>query len=109
MNADDIARILDELQQRLDGPARYLFDITIRQVLIEALIPWVCLVPALIIFVLTYRRVHDWDDPTTAGVFALILGIAVGLSLVTGVSTLPHLLNPEYAALERLLSLVVPK
>jgi ElaB/YqjD/DUF883 family membrane-anchored ribosome-binding protein len=151
MTADDLARLLDELQRRLDGPARYAFDLVVRQVVIESV---VALATCLLVLSLcasvayvTYRilktnhsfsvlryqtalKAHEdkeaagegysayWKfdyvdppDPFSAlaigGALAIILGLIALFAVGFGATAVIHLLNPEYAALERVIQLIV--
>lgn len=120
MDAGELTRILDELQGRLDGPAKYVFELTVRQVVIEAWVPLVVLVVALVTFGLSTLTLwmHERRCPSKTCehfMWLCAFGTAAGSLLVAGgagvlfvIDGLPRLLNPEYAALERLLSLVVP-
>lgn len=120
MDAADLTRLLDELQARLDGPARYVFELTIRQVIIEAWVPLALTLLSLVVFALAAGLlvVHTARCPgkecrhDSATCLFVLAGFAVLVAPATGawfaIAGLPKLLNPEYAALERILRLVVP-
>lgn len=114
MNADDITRMMDELATRLEGPARYAFELVVRQVVVEGVIAWLAvaaIAAALLIAVrLTTPHWHEEScrhDSGGLGVLAC-LGLSIALALVGSYAVL-HLadvLNPEYAAITRLLDMV---
>jgi hypothetical protein len=125
MTAEELARLLDELAGRLEGPARYLFDLTVRQVVIEAvtglITAAVLLVTATIVGVITRRtwvhKVQKWeaDDYSRRPdivdhLFMPVVGIGVALFVawLFAMSAVTSLLNPEFAALSRLLSVLKP-
>jgi ABC-type multidrug transport system fused ATPase/permease subunit len=126
MTADEIIRLLDELQRRLDGPGRYVFELAVRQVVLGAL---VAIVTALFLWagfaalVLVGRfAVRRYYDPETAsneqdrwwlvGYSTVIIGIIVfALNLIAtaiALASVPNLLNPEWAALTRIIETLKP-
>lgn len=118
MNADEIVRLLDDLAARLEGPARYTFELVVRQVFLEGVIWSVAATVGLVVAILGVPWLFRWykyggegysnmrDIPATLGVVTLLV-IAGACVLLFGKSAL-LLLNPEYAALERIAGLLVP-
>ena len=120
MNPDDLARFLDELGERLGPTGEYVFALTVRQVFAEAIFGLVMLLLFGILGVLVMRWAWPGDgkwfdrdgDPTKATlvVFAggCLVFIALMLFVLVGKTIFTTLINPEYAALERLIALVNP-
>lgn len=116
MNADELARILDELGERLGPTGQYLMDLTVRQIVAEAM-AWIIggAVVVLILWAITVIafRVADLDDPADDLVaWAFLSGL---VSLFVSAVFVPVLAlniirlgNPEYAAIERIIGMVVP-
>ena len=115
MDASDLARILDELQSRLSGPAKYAFDLVVRQVVIEgaaSLLFGVGAITVAAIGMLLFVR-NRWGDEFDRFMALVIGGLFAGIGSLAGLALIYNgllfFLNPEYAALQRLLSLVVPQ
>jgi hypothetical protein len=126
MTADQIIQLLDQLQERLNGPARYVFDLAVRQVIIEGIVPWLMLVPVLIgfaVMVITARKALRAEKETGSfssdsdRIFFISMGTIVGLvftgggtflTLIFAIASLPNLLNPEWAALARIINTIKP-
>lgn len=127
MTADQIIELLDALKERLDGPGRYIFDLAVRQVIIEAFIAWLLVAVlgvGLAILIITarkalraersddYRSRSESDRIFFVGRFTLLglvfTGLAFFVCLVYAVSALPNLLNPEWAALARIINAIKP-
>jgi len=120
VSGDELIRVLDELQRRLDGPARQAFDLTVGRIVLEGLLGLIVglLVAAVAcaMFVvsrrlyLAYLADRDHLSSKDLGSFvAAIGGMLVGLVAAFFVhSALLKLLSPGYAAMERLLVLLVP-
>jgi uncharacterized integral membrane protein len=123
MNADQIAEVLDELQARLSGPAAYAFGLVVRQVAIEGAINIAFAVVGLVVTLLIFRfsgrclkavRTEHDKYPMGSEEFPLLAflgaaalgGLVLLMTLGCGANAAKFLLNPEYAALERLLSLI---
>lgn len=109
MNADEVTRLLDELATRLEGPARYAFDLAVRQVFIEG-VAWVIVgsiiaAVGLVAIAAALRSESDDDGPF----MALILGGAAfigGLLATVFAGLVDRALNPEWAALMRLVDTI---
>jgi hypothetical protein len=120
MNPDDLARILDDLGERLGPTGEYVFGLAVRQSLINGV---TCLVLGVVAVVAGYRLV-GWlrrfatEDKalaatkpyhTTSYEFAYVFG-GIGLLILGGFGLFAlslaadNLLNPEYAAIRSLLS-----
>lgn len=117
MDAAEITRLLDELGGRLEGPARYVFDLTVRQVVLEGFVAVTVLIVGLVLVSVagvTARNgpVEDaTGDLTLRGLIAVVLGLISIFFLFGGAITtldggLLKIANPEYAALERLIDLI---
>lgn len=119
MTTDQILELLDALQQRLDGPGKYIFDLAVRQVVTGAVLGLVIGVALLVgcgVAAIVGRRLYlaKKDDSYSDPLFGLALAaiawcfIVLGAVVVTGLSLL-SLLNPEYSALAGLLRTVTGK
>jgi hypothetical protein len=106
MNESDISKILDELTNKLSGPASQAFGYAVRYQTIEGSIfaflgALGFLIAAAVIIVL-WRR--DWSDPDFAHGTIIVFGAASIVSMLftmgTGFITLT---NPEWSALKDLL------
>jgi len=130
MNADELTRLLDDLTSRLEGPARYAFDLLVRQMAIEGVGFAVIGVALLVIGAVVWRRGSGWSaeiwrderakyekssgygypDRFESVLVRLGSGALSGflwlVAMLFGWAALTRLLNPEYAALERLLTLL---
>lgn len=131
MNPDDLARILDELGKRLGPAGEHVFELAIRQVVIDAVITLAWAVPLLIATAITtylvgrwtigaYRKEKAEEDPRAyhsvdvfpyalswllAGLIIVCIVIVAGTALVYNLS---RILNPEYAAIRDILNAVHP-
>ena len=121
MTADELTKLLDELQQRLQGPAKYVFDLAVKQAIINGALPFVFAAVMLVVFVVTVLlgllvargipegQFEEGDDPRvwivmgfwSASVIATILGV---VALAVGLAGLSNLLNPEWAALQTIIT-----
>lgn len=114
MTAAEMTAFLEDLATRLEGPARALFDIAMRNVM-AAVITWIAgslffLAIAVIAFLICLRKVRDfgseapWDLAVVVTGGAMILAILVCFAaFITGV---PRLLTPEWYALRDLAGLL---
>ena len=115
MNPDDIARILDDLGQRLGPTGEYVFSLAVRQVYIDALIATVFLVlpvvACAVILPRTYRWVMDAPDSYSSREIAGVLTFAgllcwLAFAVINAFLVIPDVLNPEYAALRDILGAI---
>ena len=116
MTADELARILDELGQRLGPTGEYVFALAVRQVYIDALIGLGVFAALLVIGLVAFRPIYRWAEDGNSygdrGIVAILAGVFWALAvLMTGLNALffdglPSLLNPEYAALRDLLGTI---
>jgi hypothetical protein len=117
VNPDDLARILDDLGERLGPTGEYLFELAVRQVYIEAATAAVLAVAWIAITAATVRPIYRWSqgDPNGHGGREMIASIGGMTWCLLGVLILgmaayavPAILNPEYAALRNLLGAIAP-
>lgn len=108
MTADQIIQLLDELARRLDGPAKYVFELAVRQSVIQGAIPWIVAALSLPLAFVTARRVADWEEVDMPAVVSLIAGAFGIVSLVASLISLDHLLNPEWVALNTIVDTLKP-
>jgi hypothetical protein len=113
VNPDDIAKILDDLGQRLGPTGERVFALAVRQVTVEAVV-WLALCVAIpvLLWIVTAVSVR-WlsaRDPSDADAALGMLGLFAVIATIGGVLLGAHylivLLNPEYAALEKLLGAI---
>lgn len=122
MTPDDFAKVLDTIASKLSGPAQHIYEITVRQVMIEA-ISQIALLAFCIIFALilakltfyTYGKVssYDWENEHLTryvlgtfafGISAIALFACTFLAITSNLSSwVTALANPEYAALTRII------
>lgn len=103
MNPEDIGKILDEIGERIGPAGAYAWEITVRQVVIDASV-WLSLGALALVVALgafTYAAVRRSADALGVGLLALTGLIPMGVALT-------QLLNPEYHAMVRLLERLVP-
>ena len=136
MNADDLAKILDELGRRLGPTGEYVFQLAVRQVIISSALGAavsaiglialaIAIAAGLRLTVSRYRVVAksyaegkgrwssigqtspDWDDYVFPWIFIGLFGGAA-MFMLTGIftSSLIRLLNPEFAALHDLIGMI---
>jgi hypothetical protein len=115
VDADEIGRILDEIGERIGPAGEYAFQLAVRQVFIDGAIATIGGVALLVTAVggglLIWRlseNAASVDRPFARGfgfaaATAILLGGFVFLSMGAA-----QLLNPEYHAMMRLLSRLVP-
>jgi hypothetical protein len=119
VNATEIISILDELQDRLNGPAKYIFELTVRQVYISSFVELTASIVAILVSLFIINRVYNWynqprknayDDDRIVGFVAVVIPasiVCVGGFLLIAVS-LVSLLNPEHPALMNILEAINP-
>lgn len=109
MDTDEILKILDELGQRLTPAGKYVFELAIRQQVIDGVYSLVVGITFIVIGLALYRwgsrNNKDWEIPSPANLSMIagpvILGIAVIFLLTSEFAT--KIFNPEYAALRDLI------
>ncbi len=129
MSPEDVAKILDELGQRIGPASNHIFEITVRQTYINALqVLGVFLVSTLCLSIWTKLYVREWITNWNTNTFLLdeqfkvlwtlghtilgfILVVVVGFSLLSILfgSVISSLLNPEYAAMRTLVEMITAK
>jgi hypothetical protein len=107
MNPDDLARILDELGQRLGPTGEYVFALAVRQVYIEAILFAIVGLGSIAGGVYIWRRVYRTGDDIdrSYGPPVAVLAVATGLFLLLFCGIAPAL-NPEYAAIRDILGAI---
>lgn len=117
MTADQLAQLLDELGKRLGPAGEHVYQLTVRQVVIESLL-WGCLglflvalsVPALIAMRRSDRKAIAEGRPESdlfgwwGTTWLTGMSLVPGLAILVFVST--QLLNPEFHAIMRLIGAV---
>lgn len=114
MNADDLAKILDELGRRLGPTGSHVFELAMRQIVINASISIGAFVILLVIGLVAARPLYRWvQGNSTYGYRDMVAVVAVALYGITmlmvtwfAVAGFANLLNPEYAAIRDLLGAV---
>lgn len=103
MNPEDVGKILDEIGERIGPAGAYAWELTVRQVVIDAWV-WgglgVALVLAAVVsfIVAAFRRS---EGAAAIGLFAGFFGVPTTFYFVT------QILNPEYHAMQKLLTTVL--
>lgn len=116
MSPDDLSKILDELGQRLGPAGGHVFELAVRQAIIDgvmSLVGGVVYLAAFLVGVVLAVRItrrpasSDRDDFVTREMapvlFLLVGGIGALVAAVCALGGLSTLLNPEYAAIRDLL------
>lgn len=121
MNPDDLAKILDELGRRLGPTGQHVFDLAVRQQIIDgafvvfALLIFVFL--SIVVTIAVWRRRNnglDKEDPgylnltDSIGILVFVWMIPVVIVVLPLAGALGKLLNPEYAAIRDILSAIKP-
>ena len=116
MNPEDIARILDDLGNRIGPAGEYVWQLTVRQVVIDAwlwgafgILLFLVGVACVVIAVKMYPP-DSGDTPISDGAaFLALTGLAASIAgILMDVMLGTTLLNPEYHAMIRLLDSVLP-
>lgn len=112
MNAEQLIQLLDELMRRLDGPAKYVFELSVRQVVVGGILD-IGLAIALAIAIPTVgRRIMRAERKYEGGspIFSVVvIGIACVLVVLLTIDGVSHLLNPEWYAIKDILGLITGK
>jgi hypothetical protein len=115
VNPEDVGRILDEIGQRIGPAGEYAWQLTVRQVHIDA---WLWMGFGVLILVaaivcsslLAYNFVahKKWADGALASFWLYsVCAWLIGGGIV--VANVVRLLNPEYHAMMQLVNQVMPK
>jgi hypothetical protein len=112
VTADEIARILDVLGEKLGPAGERVYALALRQMFIDGIIGTGLFVATTVIAVLAIRPVLRWvadgNSYGDRGMAAGLAGVAAAVLWVVLLINfagfaLPRLLNPEYAAIRDLL------
>jgi tellurite resistance protein TehA-like permease len=117
MDADELALILDELESRVEGPGKYLFDLAVREVLLTSILYLIlfAVVATSLLYILyriyrwsrvPHERYEDREFPLVFGGLFILTVVIFGSWIA--VSSIVRLLNPEYAAISDILEKLVP-
>ena len=114
MNADDLAKILDDLGQRLGPTGEYVFQLAVQQVYVEAIVTIVATALVAVAGLVVGPRIYKWykaDKPYgMRDVPTFMIGLLFSLVMLGGIigtlSGLSRLLNPEYAALRDIIGAI---
>ena len=115
MTAEEISQILDELGERLGPAGSRLFELAIRQVYIDGFLSLALTLATIAAWVIALPKVYRWamDEVGEYGMndrgFVAVIGGFLAFVVTVGVaamalSSIPAMLNPEYAAIRKLLS-----
>jgi hypothetical protein len=112
MDPEEVIRLLDALDTRLGPTGRYIFDLAVRQVYIEAALGVILLGLVALGSAILGRWLYRWVEADSYGggreYLAYILYLTVGgLAVVLAGIAVGHIvpaLNPEYAAIRDILS-----
>lgn len=127
MTPEQIIQLLDQLGAKLEGPAKYVFELAVRQVVIDGVYSLLVVLTAIAGVVVlvklfqkikraTFNNVRTRSDEIDAQMVVFFAGMGtLGASLLALMFAVTHahnalnyLLNPEYWTLVRLANLVVP-
>ena len=110
MSETEILSLLDGLATRLEGPARYAFDLAVRFQIVNAVIGLVFGILLLVLppaaTILGRRRMRGDAREFATMVGGLLSGLAVLIGLAFVGVNIVSLLNPEYRALMGLIGTV---
>jgi predicted PurR-regulated permease PerM len=113
VSAEDLARLLDELGQRLGPTGAHVFELAVWYKVTDALVGMVfgillALLPWLLVRYVR-GRIDDHDDREFATTIAFVLAVActVGGAMLVA-SDIITFLNPEYAALRDIVRTIKP-
>ena len=112
VESSDFIEIVDELARRLEGPAKHVFELAVRQVYVELFLYLALLVGFLVVVIplAKYAKSKSFDtlDMNFAAVMALSFGaIAVVPAFVFAVLAVAAALNPEWRAIEMIATAVL--
>lgn len=119
MNSEDIIRLLDEIGTRLTDPGTHVYELVVRQVVAEAVASLITFVIFAIAGLIVLRwgirsHVRESEEPTynpkndltygQLGGGAGVCTIFFAWLATNPTADIVRLLNPEYAALERIVT-----
>jgi hypothetical protein len=116
VDSEDVIEIIDELGRRIEGPAKHVFELAIRQVYVEAvsaLLFWLVLSVLMAAAARYYFRLYKRGDDVIDGPMLVFMGTIFGgvawlVSTVFVLATVPALLNPEWRAIEMIAGSLLP-
>lgn len=118
MSAAQLSALLDELQRRLEGPGKAVWDMTFRYTITNALLGIVVCGAILIAVPLVMRAIWRRSDGVgrdiedVVGVALIACGVFYGLFALLAVyfiyTDVLTLLNPDYATLRSIIETVKP-
>ena len=118
MNADSIIKVLDDLTQRLSGPAAEAWGVLMRQVQIEGIVALLAVVAGVAWLIYAVRVLPGLvrktfaygpdDSVSAAGSFVIVIAsVVVILSITNGFGdAVGKVLNPAYYALMKISELI---
>lgn len=113
MDSSDFIEIIDEIGKRLEGPARHVYELAIRQVYVDLFLTLTLFIGLSVVVVLLTRnlRKHDWDaiDMSFPALMTLVFTApALLVTFVFLVLSIAAALNPEWAAIKMIARSIVP-
>ena len=116
MKPEDIAKILDDLGQRLGPSGEYVFGLAVRQVYVNGIAAFVMFGSLVALGLIIGSRFLRWGRDKEASEVQWFASVILGLTYGTVVTIFAigtffdvrAMFNPEYAALSDLLSKIAP-
>jgi len=106
MNPDDIAKILDDLGQRLGPAGQHVFQVAIQQVYVDSTLIGILTIGVIIATILLFRYTkkvygpQTIDDKISTAMLGFVIGVfEVGFLIIT----IKPMFNPEWSAIQRIL------
>lgn len=124
MTPEELGRLLDELGQRIGPAGEHVFQLAVRQAVIDGVIGIIFGLTLVIGTGVIFVKAVKWilsrestssynDDALDKGFPIGIMSLPAGLLIATGFvslsSGISSLLNPEYAAIRDILSRIIPQ
>lgn len=107
MNAQNIGQILDALAARFSVPAAHLWDILIRQAYVNfviALVAFLITAPAFGYATRRWLKADGYEEGERWGGVTLLTGVLFTGAVLAVLSTVGGAVNPEYYALNAVLT-----